>query len=345
MRTTIGAKRIAWKAVNVLLISLLAGATVIPHAFAAGSEEKELREEANRLTYEILDLRARKKLVEEEGAALQRELEELDLRIAAVQEELEKLQDELAGRQRIYNASLRSLYMRGEVCELEVLLEARQLDELWQDTAYFNRIGGAHREALERLKEKIVERGLADRELREMRAKRERIAASLDAQGIDSRIASLQSRLDEINARLRKLASNRETKSGNPSPASPPSWSVPPPGKLLDRVPNMPPLSDFERTGILFSGYTTSYGEEFHGSPTASGVIFNMYDYTCAHRTLPFGTWLLVNFKGRQVIVQVNDRGPFVPGRVLDLSLGAAQHIGLEGVQWTNFEVIVPRGG
>ena len=345
MRTTRGAKRIARKAVTVLLVSVMASAMVVHYAFAAGSEEKELREEANRLTYEILDLRARKKLAEEEGAALQRELEGLDLRIAAVQAELEKLQDELAGRQRVYDASLRSLYMRGEASELEVLLEARQLDEIWQDTAYFDRIGGAHRKALERLKEKIAEKGLADRELREMRAKRERIAASLDVQGIDSRIASVQSRLNEINARLRELTSSREARPGNASPAPPHSWSVPPPGKLLDRVPNMPPLSDFERTGILFSGYTTSYGEEFHGSPTASGVIFNMYDYTCAHRTLPFGTWLLVNFKGRQVIVQVNDRGPFVPGRVLDLSLGAAQHIGLEGVQWTNFEVIVPRGG
>jgi len=120
---------------------------------------------------------------------------------------------------------------------------------------------------------------------------------------------------------------------------------LPPPGRLLDRVPVMPPLSDFERTGIVFSGYTTYYGAEWHGKPTSSGVIYNMYDYTCAHRTLPFGTWLLVTYQGRQVIVQVNNRGPFVPGRVLDLSWAAAQSIGLDGVKWTEFEVIVPRGG
>ena len=69
-----------------------------------------------------------------------------------------------------------------------------------------------------------------------------------------------------------------------------------------------------------------------------------MYDFTCAHRSLPFGTWLLVKYNGGHVIVQVNDRGPFVPGRVLDLSFGAARSIGLDGVQWTEFEIIVPKG-
>ncbi|RJP31304.1 MAG: septal ring lytic transglycosylase RlpA family protein [Actinobacteria bacterium] len=95
---------------------------------------------------------------------------------------------------------------------------------------------------------------------------------------------------------------------------------------------------------MTYAGYTTCYGEEFHGKSTASGVIFNMYDFTCAHRTLPFGTWLLVTFRGGQTIVQVNDRGPFVPGRVLDLSYGSARSIGLDGVQWTEFEILVPKG-
>ncbi len=345
MKTAGEARSIACKAAIMLLVSMMMVATVCPVALAEGSEEKELRKEANRLTYELLDLRARKRTAEEEGAALQRDLEGLDLRIAAVQAELGKLHEELADRQRAYDASLRSLYMRGEVSELEVILESRELEELWQDTGYVRHIGGAHREAMERLKEKIAEKGLAERELRELRARRERIAASLDMEGIAARISAVQAKLDEINARLRELEMGKARKPAAPPQSSPPAWSVPAPGKLLDRVPYMPPLSDFERTGIMFSGYTTSYGAEFHGRPTASGVVFNMYDYTCAHRTLPFGTWLLVTFRGKQVIVQVNDRGPFVPGRVLDLSQGAAQYIGLDGVQWTEFEIIVPKGG
>lgn len=344
MRPLRGPWSIARSAVTTLLASLLFLAALPVTAAAAGGEENKLREEANRLTFEILDLKARRKLAAEEREALQRDLENLDLRIAAAQEEAAKLQEELADRQRAYGASLRSLYMRGETSELEVILGASDFEDLWQDSSYFNRIGEVHREALRELKEKIAESGLAARELRELRAKRERIAASLDLQAMDARIAELQARLDEINARLRALAAGREVKPSTPSTPPAATWSTPPPGKLLSRVPTPPPLADFERTGVVYSGYTTSYGAEFHGKPTASGVTYNMFDYTCAHRTLPFGTWLLVTFREKQVIVQVNDRGPFVPGRVLDLSQGAAQHLGLSGVQWTEFEVLIPRG-
>ena len=70
------------------------------------------------------------------------------------------------------------------------------------------------------------------------------------------------------------------------------------------------------------------YGNE-SGSRTASGQRFNQEALTAAHRTLPFGTRLRVTHGGRSVVVTVNDRGPFVRGRVLDLSTGAARAIGL----------------
>jgi rare lipoprotein A len=68
-----------------------------------------------------------------------------------------------------------------------------------------------------------------------------------------------------------------------------------------------------------------------HGRRTANGERFNPMGYTAAHRTLPFGTRVLVtNLKtGRSVIVRINDRGPFARGRVIDLSLGAAQVMGM----------------
>ena len=74
---------------------------------------------------------------------------------------------------------------------------------------------------------------------------------------------------------------------------------------------------------------TTYYGEELAGNPTASGEPFDPYGLTAAHPYLPFGTPLTVTYNGRSVNVRVNDRGPFVPGRGLDLSLGAARDIGL----------------
>ncbi|HUO76700.1 MAG TPA: septal ring lytic transglycosylase RlpA family protein [Thermodesulfovibrionales bacterium] len=89
----------------------------------------------------------------------------------------------------------------------------------------------------------------------------------------------------------------------------------------------------YQTRGDTGSGVATWYGPEFHGKNTASGERFNMYDLTCAHKELPFGSVLEVTntANGRSVKCTVNDRGPFVSGRDLDLSYAAAKEIGLIG--------------
>jgi rare lipoprotein A len=82
--------------------------------------------------------------------------------------------------------------------------------------------------------------------------------------------------------------------------------------------------------GRSFSGVASYYGNEA-GNKTASGQRFNQHAMTAAHRSLPFGTKLKFTHGSRSVIVTINDRGPFIRGRVLDLSKGAAQVIGLTG--------------
>jgi rare lipoprotein A len=91
--------------------------------------------------------------------------------------------------------------------------------------------------------------------------------------------------------------------------------------------------------GRSFSGVASYYGNE-SGSKTASGQRFNQNDMTCAHRSLPFGTKLRVSSGGRSVVVTVNDRGPFVRGRVLDLSKGAARALGMGGLARVTAEVV-----
>lgn len=81
-------------------------------------------------------------------------------------------------------------------------------------------------------------------------------------------------------------------------------------------------------SGRSFSGMASFYGNE-SGSKTASGQRFNQNAMTAAHRSLPFGTKLKVTHGGRSVVVTINDRGPFIKGRVLDLSTGAASAVGL----------------
>lgn len=81
-------------------------------------------------------------------------------------------------------------------------------------------------------------------------------------------------------------------------------------------------------------GYASWYGPGFHGKLTASGQRYDMHAMTAAHRTLPFGTMVLVKslLTGREVLVRITDRGPFVAGRVLDLSRAAAVDLGMLAV-------------
>jgi rare lipoprotein A len=94
-----------------------------------------------------------------------------------------------------------------------------------------------------------------------------------------------------------------------------------------------PPRPDLERRRAVYSqrGIASWYGQDFHGNATASGEIYNMYDLTAAHKTLPLGTSVMVtNLENhRSVSVKINDRGPFVKGRIIDLSYAAARSVGM----------------
>ncbi len=91
-------------------------------------------------------------------------------------------------------------------------------------------------------------------------------------------------------------------------------------------------------------GLASWYGGKFHGRLTASGEIFNTNDYTAAHKKLPFGTIVrVINLdNGKSVVVRINDRGPFVKGRIIDLSRAAASAIGMigKGVARVRLDVI-----
>ncbi|WAN69799.1 septal ring lytic transglycosylase RlpA family protein [Moorena producens JHB] len=95
----------------------------------------------------------------------------------------------------------------------------------------------------------------------------------------------------------------------------------------------VPTIASRRRRRVRWSvrGIASWYGSAFHGRRTASGERFNQYALTAAHRTLRFGTRVKVtNLRnGRSVIVRINDRGPYVRGRIIDLSRGAARIIGL----------------
>jgi rare lipoprotein A len=94
-------------------------------------------------------------------------------------------------------------------------------------------------------------------------------------------------------------------------------------------------------------GTASWYGSYFQGKPTASGEPYNMYDLTAAHLDLPLGTMVRVtNMRNsRTVVVRVNDRGPVVPGRIIDVSYGAARALGFkaQGLQRVRLDVVRPQ--
>ena len=93
----------------------------------------------------------------------------------------------------------------------------------------------------------------------------------------------------------------------------------------------------YRTTGVKYNAVCSWYGADFNGKGTSSGQIYNMEDFTCASKTLPFGTWLAltrydtVSRTYRRIVVVVNDRGPFVAGRDLDLSKAAAYALAMAG--------------
>ena len=99
----------------------------------------------------------------------------------------------------------------------------------------------------------------------------------------------------------------------------------------------------------IMSGKASWYGRDFHGGSTASGLDYDMYTFTAAHRTLPMGTVVRVTDQqnGKSVMVCVTDRGPFVRGRIIDLSFAAAQQIDIDdrGISRVQLEVVSDESG
>lgn len=100
------------------------------------------------------------------------------------------------------------------------------------------------------------------------------------------------------------------------------------------------PITDAD--GFQQTGTASWYGKKFHGKKTANGEIYNMYAKTAAHKTLPLGTFVKVRNleNNRETVVRINDRGPFVDGRIIDLSYKAARAIDMVGKGTAPVEIV-----
>ena len=117
---------------------------------------------------------------------------------------------------------------------------------------------------------------------------------------------------------------------------------------FAERKPALPDREEIEKRetrGVQY-GIASWYGPDFHGKPTSSGDIYDMYQLTCAHNTLALGTTVIVTNleNGKSLELKVNDRGPFVKERIIDLSYAAARILGIweRGTAFVKVETVGP---
>ena len=105
--------------------------------------------------------------------------------------------------------------------------------------------------------------------------------------------------------------------------------------------------SSFDKSKKVYRGISSYYGPKFHGKLTANGEIFDMYGVSAAHKEFLFNTVIRVTNEdnGKSLIIRINDRGPYIDGRILDCSFGAAKKLGFTGAGTANVKIEVIEWG
>lgn len=327
------------------LAGALALALVSPWAAHADVRARDARAEARAVAAELNAF-----LRDLEGAAVAADeasrrwmtlrLREMELRAAEVE-----ARDAFDGR-------VRSAYMTGPGRAVEMVFGASDIHDLATRLPYASRVLAAQRldvsalaaahgaladvlaaaEDAQRTLIRAEERLSALRGAIETRLARARAAARDDAAALASigamgkRYAGTVQRVSGATRTIRHRRGEAMFAEAAPFLGPRPDCSVP---------------KGLRSTGDRIAGEASWYGNEFRGKPTASGAMFLPERYTVAHRTLPFGLYLLIRFRDRCVVAFLNDRGPYVDGRILDLSQASAQAVGLTGVQDVRATVLV----
>jgi rare lipoprotein A len=170
--------------------------------------------------------------------------------------------------------------------------------------------------------------------------KQELLAAAAQLDSVGANISSaLQRRrgvLTELNADIAELERQARLAAERAAQPSNALLDLLQPSGPTKGIPN-----GYASTGVSFEGVASWYGPGFEGNHTANGDIFDSSLFTAASKELPLGSWLYVEHEGAGVVVYVNDRGPYVGDRVLDLSQAAAKAIGITGLGWIRATILI----
>jgi len=327
--------RTKW-AIGTGVALLVAASAAAPGAGAADLER--LRARAQKLGHTVSQL-------ERDVAALNESREGLMTKIAESSAEIGVLEAGVNVAERRYEEALDryveravAAYKAGPGEDLALLLSTTTMGDFLTMVEVQRRAAADDQEALAALQssKEAAARVQADvdarkQELLARHARVDAIASQIEAR-LDQRSAVLAELTEEV-ARLEAQARAAAAEAARPDLAF---------LELLQPTGPAPGIPDgFVGTGVTFEGIASWYGPGFEGNPTASGDIFDPSLFTAASRDLPLGTWLYVTHGGRGVVVLVNDRGPYIDDRVLDLSQAAAESLGITGLGWIEAELLI----
>ena len=329
------------RTVSVLVAGLLGVALIQPAAIA--TDLNELRRQAQTLADEVTAL-------EHDRASLLERSDRLTKRITYVTAEIGVLESEIhdanaavsEARGRYIERAIEA-YKTGSVTRLALLLSADSLGELMTMAEATLAAGEIEGEVVTELESARMKVEAAQARLDEQ--KQSLLAAQNQALVLTGQIGDTiearRARLSEMNDQIAQL----EEKAREAAMVSSAAQNVDVGAELLKILQPAGPSrgipDGFASTGVTFEGIASWYGPGFEGNPTASGQIFDSSLYTAASKELPLGSWLHVSHEGRGVVVLVNDRGPYVDDRILDLSHAAAQAIGITGLGWVKATILV----
>lgn len=337
-----------------LLALIFTGLILIPTSTATSQPSDLQTLDKQKMVEQVKDLEAEIDSIEKYYQAIQARLEVTQIELLSTYNQLEEAEQELAAKEEILNQRLRGVYREGKINILQVLLNTKNFSDFLTRLSFLGQVGQADA----RLVKSLQKQQALVKETKQLLDEKKQEQLTLRQQQ-KAKLALLETKRKEKKRALEKLTQEQqillaqEREQLRLELARRRASSIPlcvrirwvkarvyPYLKSTYITSEYMPRS-FSTSGLTFYGEASWYGGKFNGQPTASGEIYNENDFTCASPTLPFDTYLAVSYGGRHVVVKVNDRGPFVKGRILDLSKAAAQALGL-GVGYVRIEIVRP---
>ena len=326
------------KGISVATAAALVLAASVTAPIASATDLEELRTRAQKLGHNVTALEKNLAALNDTRERLANEIAESSAEIGVLEAGVQDAEDRYQVALDRYVERAVAAYKSGPAEDLALLLSTTTIDDFFTMVQVQSRAATEDQEALAELRstKEAAERVQEEIDERKQRLITESAEVAALADQIETRLDDRSLLLAELTAEVERL--EEQARAAAADAADPGSAFL----DLLQPSGPAPGIPDgFAGTGVTFEGIASWYGPGFEGNPTASGDIFDPSLFTAASLDLPLGTWLYVTRGGRGVVVLVNDRGPYIDDRVLDLSQAAAEAIGITGLGWIKAEILV----